>query len=80
MRKSLFCDGVAGAMMGAGEVVLLPFDVLKIKSQTNPTYRGRNVIGIVKQEGLRNLYAGWQWTMIRNSKREGWSGPPGGSK
>eukprot|EP00392_Amoebophrya_sp_AT5.2_P014261 g14408.t1 len=66
VRRALFCDGVAGAIMGAGEVVLLPFDVLKIKAQTNPTYRGRNFLAVFKQEGLRNLYAGWQWTMMRN--------------
>ena len=52
--------------MGAGEVALLPFDVLKIKAQTNPTYRGRNMVAVLKAEGLKNLYAGWQWTMIRN--------------
>lgn len=63
--KTLVCDGGAGACMGAGEVVLLPFDVLKIKAQTNATYRGRNMLAVIKQEGF-NLYAGWQWTMIRN--------------
>ncbi|CAD7963358.1 unnamed protein product [Amoebophrya sp. A120] len=66
VRRGLLCDGVAGAFMGAGEVLLLPFDVLKIKAQTNPTYRGRNFVAVFRQEGLRNLYAGWQWTVMRN--------------
>merc|ERR1719161_2534354 len=50
-----------------GEVVLLPFDVLKIKAQTNPEYRGKNFISVFRQEGAANLYAGWQWTMARNA-------------
>lgn len=62
-----FCDGLAGSFMGAGEVVLLPFDVLKIKSQTNPEYRGKSFVTVFKQEGVANLYAGWQWTMARNA-------------
>lgn len=62
-----FCDGLAGSFMGMGEVVLLPFDVLKIKSQTNPEYRGKGFVTVFRQEGVANLYAGWQWTMARNA-------------
>lgn len=62
-----FCDGLAGAFMGVGEVVLLPFDVLKIKSQTNAEYRGKNFVTVFRQEGVANLYAGWNWTMARNA-------------
>lgn len=53
-------------MIGAGEVVLLPLDVLKIKRQTNPeAFRGRGMMRIVADEGF-GLYRGWQWTMARN--------------
>lgn len=62
-----FCDGLAGSMMGAGEVVLLPLDVMKIKAQTNPEYRGKGMAFLLRNEGLANLYAGWQWTMARNA-------------
>eukprot|EP01065_Artemidia_motanka_P048098 TRINITY_DN768_c0_g1_i1.p1 TRINITY_DN768_c0_g1~~TRINITY_DN768_c0_g1_i1.p1 ORF type:complete len:289 (+),score=101.31 TRINITY_DN768_c0_g1_i1:76-942(+) len=63
--KTFFLNGLAGSMMGAGEVVLLPFDVLKIKAQTNPEYRKTPMMTIMRQEGMQ-LYAGWQWTMARN--------------
>lgn len=47
---------VAGSIMGVGEIVLLPLDVLKIKAQTNPeTLQGRGVFRILADEGL-NLY------------------------
>lgn len=62
-----FCDGLAGSFMGAGEVVLLPLDVLKIKAQTNPEFRSKGFSALIKQEGLGNLYAGWQWTIGRNA-------------
>lgn len=63
--KSFLLNGLAGSMMGAGEVVLLPFDVLKIKMQTNPEYRKMSMAQCFKQEGMQ-LYAGWGWTMARN--------------
>jgi len=62
-----FSDGLAGAFMGMGEVVLLPLDALKIKAQTNPEFRNKGFVTLFKQEGLRKLYAGWQWTMARNA-------------
>jgi hypothetical protein len=47
---------VAGSIMGVGEIVLLPLDVLKIKAQTNPeALQGRGVFRILADEGL-NLY------------------------
>ena len=48
-------NAVSGALVGIGEVVLLPLDVLKIKSQTNPeVLKGRGVIDIfVKEVCLR---------------------------
>ncbi|KAB5585441.1 mitochondrial GTP GDP transporter [Coniochaeta sp. 2T2.1] len=57
----------AGSLIGIGEIVLLPLDVLKIKRQTNPeAFRGRGVIKIVRDEGF-GLYRGWGWTAARNA-------------
>lgn len=54
-------------MIGIGEIVLLPLDVLKIKRQTNPeAFRGRGVLKIVADEGF-GLYRGWGWTAARNA-------------
>jgi len=56
----------AGALIGAGEVFLLPLDVLKIKMQVNPeALAGRGVLDIFKNEGFA-LYRGWNWTIARN--------------
>lgn len=64
--SSTFCDGVAGAAMGIGEVALLPLNALKTKAQTNPEYQMKGVVSLCQQHGLRQLYAGWQWAMARN--------------
>ncbi|OMH78439.1 putative mitochondrial carrier [Zancudomyces culisetae] len=57
----------AGSLIGIGEVVLLPLDVLKIKRQTNPeAFKGRGVFKIISEERL-NLYKGTGWTMARNA-------------
>lgn len=57
----------AGSLVGIGEIVLLPLDVLKIKRQTNPeAFRGRGVLKIVTDEGF-GLYRGWGWTAARNA-------------
>lgn len=54
-------------MIGIGEIVLLPLDVLKIKRQTNPeAFRGRGLFKIVADEGF-GLYRGWGWTAARNA-------------
>lgn len=55
------------SLIGIGEIVLLPLDVLKIKRQTNPeAFRGRGVFKIVADEGF-SLYRGWGWTAARNA-------------
>ncbi len=60
-------SATAGSIIGIGEVVLLPLDVLKIKRQTNPeAFRGRGFIKILSDEGL-GLYRGWGWTAARNA-------------
>ena len=57
----------AGSIIGIGEIILLPLDVLKIKRQTNPeAFRGRGVFRIVADEGF-GLYRGWGWTAARNA-------------
>ena len=57
----------AGSLVGIGEIVLLPLDVLKIKRQTNPeAFRGRGLFRIVADEKW-NLYRGWGWTAARNA-------------
>lgn len=57
----------AGSVIGVGEIVLLPLDVLKIKRQTNPeAFRGRGLFKIVADEGF-GLYRGWGWTAARNA-------------
>lgn len=56
----------AGSIIGIGEIVLLPLDVLKIKAQTNPeSLRGRGVMEIFQNEGM-SLYRGAGWTAARN--------------
>lgn len=55
------------SLIGIGEIVLLPLDVLKIKRQTNPeAFKGRGVLKIVADEGF-GLYRGWGWTAARNA-------------
>lgn len=60
------CDGLAGALMGAGEVVLLPLNALKTKAQINAAHRSQGAMTVIRQHGLMKLYAGWQWTIARN--------------
>lgn len=60
-------SATAGSLIGIGEVVLLPLDVLKIKRQTNPeSFKGRGFLQIIKDEGW-GLYRGWGWTAARNA-------------
>jgi hypothetical protein len=66
-QNKLLMDGFSGMMVGMGEVALLPFDVLKIKMQTNAAALGdASMAEVMKQEGW-GLYRGWQWTMARNA-------------
>ncbi|QEU62563.1 Ggc1 [Kluyveromyces lactis] len=60
-------SATAGSLIGIGEIVLLPLDVLKIKRQTNPeSFKGRGFLKIIKDEGF-GLYRGWGWTAARNA-------------
>jgi hypothetical protein len=59
-------DGLAGCLVGLGEVMLLPLDVLKIKAQTNPgALGGRSFVDLVLKE-RGTLYSGATWTAARN--------------
>lgn len=63
----VWTQAVAGSVIGVGEVLLLPLDVLKIKSQTNPeVLRGRGLLRLLREEKLTSLYRGWIWTAARN--------------
>lgn len=56
----------AGCLIGMGEVILLPLDVLKIKSQTNPeAFAGRGLLNIIMKENIK-LYRGTLFTMSRS--------------
>ncbi|RVX66781.1 putative mitochondrial carrier [Exophiala mesophila] len=60
-------NATAGSLIGIGEIVLLPLDVLKIKRQTNPeAFRSRGFFRIVADEGM-GLYRGAGWTAARNA-------------
>ncbi|KAI9187556.1 high copy suppressor of abf2 [Blastocladiella emersonii ATCC 22665] len=60
-------EATAGSIVGIGEIVLLPLDVLKIKSQTNPeSLKGRGLVDLFVKNG-RELYRGAGWTAARNA-------------
>eukprot|EP00758_Cryptobia_borreli_P005595 Tbor_TRINITY_DN4929_c5_g3::TRINITY_DN4929_c5_g3_i1::g.9719::m.9719 len=61
-------EAVAGVAVGIFEVVLLPFDRMKILSQTNRgAVSGSSLLGIVAKEGPRCMYAGACATATRNT-------------
>lgn len=67
-KAKIWLNAISGAMVGVGEVALLPLDVLKIKSQTNPdALRGRGLLSILREERLSGLYRGAGWTAARNA-------------
>jgi hypothetical protein len=66
-KGGFWTNGISGALVGAGEVMLLPFDTLKIKCQTNAEYRKLPVTEIIRREGgFLSLYAGASYTAARN--------------
>lgn len=67
-KAKIWLNAISGAAVGVGEVALLPLDVLKIKSQTNPeALRGRGLLTILREERLAGLYRGAGWTAARNA-------------
>lgn len=66
--SSVVLKATAGSMIGVGEIVLLPLDVLKIKAQTNPeSLKGRGIVAIFRDEKISTLYRGAGWTAARNA-------------
>lgn len=64
----MMMEATAGCIVGVSEVVLLPFDRLKVLSQTNQgALKGRGMISIFAQEGPRRMYAGLVITATRNA-------------
>lgn len=64
--NKLLNQSISGAIIGAGEVVLLPLDVLKIQMQTNAqSLSNKTFSNIVKEQGF-GLYRGAGMTMMRN--------------
>merc|ERR1712054_525581 len=59
-------SAIAGSMLGAGEVALLPLDVLKIKAQTNPESLKKRSLSTIFREQGGALYRGAGWTAARN--------------
>lgn len=60
-------SATSGSLIGIGEVILLPLDALKVKSQTSPEQlKGRGVIEIFTKEGF-GLYRGAGLTVMRNA-------------
>jgi len=53
----------SGSLIGLLEIALLPLDILKIKTQVNPNFLIRDNL---KGLSLREIYAGWNWTALRN--------------
>ncbi|CUG00161.1 mitochondrial carrier protein, putative [Bodo saltans] len=67
-RGQMLMEATAGCLVGVSEVVLLPFDRLKVLSQTNQAaLQGRGMISIFVQEGPRKMYAGLVITATRNA-------------
>lgn len=57
-------NAVSGGLVGAGEVMILPLDILRIKAQTNPeALRGGLALNMTT---LTGLYRGWEFTASRN--------------
>ena len=57
----------AGALIGVGEVSLMPLDVLKVKGQTNPNaIKGHSLLQMIRKHRFA-LYQGGFWTALRNA-------------
>ena len=66
-KHKIWLDATAGSLIGIGEIALLPLDILKIKSQTNPdALKGKQLLNLFTNN-LRDLYRGAGWTALRNA-------------
>jgi hypothetical protein len=60
-------EATAGTVVGLCEVVLLPFDRMKVLSQTNGSeLANRGMFDIIRRDGIKTLYAGATTTALRN--------------
>ena len=65
-KSKPFVNACTGAIIGAGEILLTPFDLLKIKMQTNPSaLHGKELLSLFRSE-LPHLFVGLNWTLARN--------------
>lgn len=60
-RTRMLCDGISGALVGAGEILLLPLDAIKIRKQAN-LQKDKSK----HKDDYKNLYTGIGWTIARN--------------
>ena len=66
-RTRMLCDGLSGAIVGAGEILLLPLDAIKIRKQA--AIKGKDNNKNKKKndsDDYKNLYSGLGWTVARN--------------
>lgn len=63
----ILLESTCGAVVGSFEIILLPFDRMKVLSQTNAAaLKNRGIVSVIHQEGIRTLYAGATTTLVRN--------------
>lgn len=67
-KERIFCDWYTGALIGFGETLFMPFDLLKVKKQTNPAcFKNRSFYNIIKHESPREYFKGAPITTLRNT-------------
>ena len=63
----ILCETIAGVVIGAGESMFMPADVLKVKKQTNhAAFNNKTILDILRRESYRELYKGITVTTMRN--------------
>lgn len=67
-KGAMVLEATAGCLVGVSEVVLLPFDRMKVLHQTGSgSLAGRSMAGVIRSEGIATLYAGTVTTAVRNA-------------
>ena len=66
-KERITCEWASGAAVGIGETILMPFDLLKVKKQTNATaFKNRSIFEIAREESIKNYFKGAPITALRN--------------
>lgn len=66
-KDRIFLEWACGASVGLGETVFMPFDLLKVKKQTNSeTFGNRSIFKIMKEERINDYFKGATITLARN--------------